>query len=323
MEWIPLLPNKLPVFQIMTRPLTILLLCLAACGTSASAQESSSALKQFEGKTLILRHSLQRDSQKYDAQGNVLTKAEEGSCTVYGGVLIDHIAVTQETLRVEGRRIFFLFSDNGLILYELHKLKGERKPPISTNVVVEIKLEHPMDSDQQAQSILEKVFALNTKDLLHILPEVWRDYIKNHLVSYDASQKSDAEFHWRKQRGARSEAVVDAKPYPNSDDEVPDTDKPIFHIGEDDNVKPPQAKFTPAPDYPAIAQYEKYQGIVVLSIIVGKDGKVYRPHLLRPLGMGLDEIALVRVQTWRFQPSTHKGEPAVVEMNVEVAFNLD
>lgn len=301
----------------------IILVALCLFASLASAQEAESSLKQFEGKTLILRHPLQRDSQKYDAQGNVLAKADEGSWTVYGGVLIDHLAVAQETLRVEGRRIFFLFSDNGLLLYELHKLKGEGKPPISPKVIVEIRLEHPVESDKQVKSILEKVFALNTKDLLASLPDVWRAYVEDHLTSYDASQESNAEFHWRKQRGARSEAVSDAKPYPDNGDEVLHTDKPIFHIGKDDNVKPPQARFTPAPEYSAIAQYEKYRGIVVVSVIVGKDGKVYRPRLLRPLGMGLDEIALANVQTWHFQPSIHKGEPVAVEMNVEVEFNLN
>jgi TonB family protein len=93
-------------------------------------------------------------------------------------------------------------------------------------------------------------------------------------------------------------------------------------VGKDDQVKAPQAKFTSAPEYSAIAQYENYQGIVVVSIVVASDGSVHDVRLLRALGMGLDDIARATVQTWRFRPATHNKEPVAVEMNIEVAFDL-
>jgi protein TonB len=94
-------------------------------------------------------------------------------------------------------------------------------------------------------------------------------------------------------------------------------------VGKDGKVKAPEARFTPAPAYSEIAQYEKYQGIVVVNIVVASDGRVHNIRLLRPLGMGLDEIARATVQTWRFRPATHNNkEPVAVEMNIEVAFDL-
>jgi TonB family protein len=93
-------------------------------------------------------------------------------------------------------------------------------------------------------------------------------------------------------------------------------------VGKDGKVKAPQAKFTSAPEYSAIAQYENYQGIVVVSIVVASDGSVHDVRLLRALGMGLDDIARATVQTWRFRPATHNKEPVAVEMNIEVAFDL-
>jgi protein TonB len=59
-----------------------------------------------------------------------------------------------------------------------------------------------------------------------------------------------------------------------------------------------------------------------VNVVVGTDGKAHRIRLLRALGMGLDEIALSTVRTWRFQPATRNGQPVAVEMNIEVAFNM-
>ena len=91
----------------MRLPLQILLLCTVAIATSASAQEAEAALKQFEGKILILRHPLQSKSQQYDSDGKVLKGGDEGPWTVCGGVRIDKIALAPDKLRFEGRRIFF------------------------------------------------------------------------------------------------------------------------------------------------------------------------------------------------------------------------
>jgi len=38
--------------------------------------------------------------------------------------------------------------------------------------------------------------------------------------------------------------------------------------------------------------------------------------------MGLDDNAMQRVKTWRFDPARLNGEPVAVEMNIEVSFNL-
>jgi hypothetical protein len=63
--------------------LTILLLSIIATSTTSRAQDAEAKLKQFEGKTLILRHPLQLDSQRYDAEGKVLQGGSEGSWAVF------------------------------------------------------------------------------------------------------------------------------------------------------------------------------------------------------------------------------------------------
>lgn len=94
----------------------------------------------------------------------------------------------------------------------------------------------------------------------------------------------------------------------------------IFHVG--DGVSAPRAIYTPEPEFSEEARKAKYQGVVVLNIIVGTDGRVHNPRVVRSLGMGLDEKALEGVKTWKFDPSKKDGRAVAVEMNIEVAFNL-
>jgi protein TonB len=87
-------------------------------------------------------------------------------------------------------------------------------------------------------------------------------------------------------------------------------------------VSAPRAIFTPEPEFSEEARKAKYQGVVVLDIVVGIDGRVHNPKVIRSLGMGLDEKALERVQSWKFDPAKKDGRPVPVEMAIEVAFNL-
>jgi len=87
-------------------------------------------------------------------------------------------------------------------------------------------------------------------------------------------------------------------------------------------VNAPKAIYTPEPEFSEEARKAKYQGVVVLEVMVGTDGRVHNPRVIRSLGMGLDEKAKDGVLTWKFEPATKDGRPVAVEMNVEVSFNL-
>jgi len=87
-------------------------------------------------------------------------------------------------------------------------------------------------------------------------------------------------------------------------------------------VSAPRPLETPEPEFSEEARKAKYQGVVVLEIIVGADGRVRNPRVVRSLGMGLDEKAREKVLTWKFAPATKDGRPVAVEMNIEVSFNL-
>jgi TonB family protein len=93
-----------------------------------------------------------------------------------------------------------------------------------------------------------------------------------------------------------------------------------FRIGN--GVSAPRAIYSPDPEYSEEARKAKYQGVVVLWLIVGPDGKPRDVRVSRPLGMGLDEKAVETVQRWRFDPAMKDGHPVAVQINVEVNFRL-
>jgi protein TonB len=87
-------------------------------------------------------------------------------------------------------------------------------------------------------------------------------------------------------------------------------------------VSAPRALFAPDPEYSEEARKAKYQGVVVLWVVVGPDGKVHDMRVSRPLGLGLDEKALEAVKQWRFEPARKDGQAVAVQVNVEVNFRL-
>jgi protein TonB len=94
----------------------------------------------------------------------------------------------------------------------------------------------------------------------------------------------------------------------------------LFHVGN--GVSAPVPIFSPDPDYSEEARKAKYQGTVVLTVIVGPDGRVHNARVARSLGMGLDEKAIEKVMVWKFKPATKDSKPVAVEVSVEVQFNL-
>jgi protein TonB len=87
-------------------------------------------------------------------------------------------------------------------------------------------------------------------------------------------------------------------------------------------VSAPRALFAPDPEYSEEARKAKYQGTVVLWVVVGADGRAHDVKVQRSLGMGLDQKALEAVRKWKFEPAVKDGRPVAVQINVEVSFRL-
>jgi periplasmic protein TonB len=93
-----------------------------------------------------------------------------------------------------------------------------------------------------------------------------------------------------------------------------------FRVGG--GVSAPRALFAPDPEYSEEARKAKYQGTVLLWVVVGPDGRPQSIRVQRSLGMGLDEKAVEAVRQWRFEPARKDGNAVPVQINVEVNFRL-
>lgn len=87
-------------------------------------------------------------------------------------------------------------------------------------------------------------------------------------------------------------------------------------------VTAPRAIYTPEPEFSEEARKTKYQGTVVLRLIVGTDGRPRDIGIVQSLGMGLDEKAIEALRLWRFEPGRKAGVAVAVLVNIEVNFHL-
>jgi TonB family protein len=93
-----------------------------------------------------------------------------------------------------------------------------------------------------------------------------------------------------------------------------------YHPGG--GVSIPKVVFAVDPEFSDEARRAKYQGVVVLSVIVDAQGNPQHVRVIRQLGMGLDEKAVEAVKQYRFKPGLKDGKPVAVEINIEVNFQL-
>jgi protein TonB len=73
------------------------------------------------------------------------------------------------------------------------------------------------------------------------------------------------------------------------------------------------------PDYPAAARPGKLRGIILLDVVVGRDGSVVETRALNGPEI-LAQAATDAMRWWRFQPYRVDGKPVSVETTVAMEF---
>ncbi|HXP83330.1 MAG TPA: energy transducer TonB [Bryobacteraceae bacterium] len=76
------------------------------------------------------------------------------------------------------------------------------------------------------------------------------------------------------------------------------------------------------PEYSEEARKAKWQGTVVLSLVVDENGSAQGIKVTKSLGLGLDQKAIEAVLKWRFKPGMKDGKPVPVMASIEVNFRL-
>jgi len=87
-------------------------------------------------------------------------------------------------------------------------------------------------------------------------------------------------------------------------------------------LKEPKKLVDVKPVYPETARRARLQGVVILEIIVDRQGAVRSWKVLRPLPLGLTEAAIDAVKQWRYEPTMYNGRPVEVLITVTMRFSL-
>ncbi len=87
-------------------------------------------------------------------------------------------------------------------------------------------------------------------------------------------------------------------------------------------VSAPVVLFAPEPEFSEEARKAKAAGNVLVYLQVDAQGRPTHVHVLRGIGLGLDEKAVEAVRQYKFRPALEDGKPVPVEMNVEVNFQI-
>jgi protein TonB len=94
----------------------------------------------------------------------------------------------------------------------------------------------------------------------------------------------------------------------------------VRHIGG--GVTAPMLIYKVNPEYTPEAKATKIHGPVLVNLIVNEKGEPENVRVVRGIGYGLDQNAVVTVSHYRFKPATEDGKAVPVSVNVEVNYQV-
>ena len=94
----------------------------------------------------------------------------------------------------------------------------------------------------------------------------------------------------------------------------------LRHVGG--GVSSPEVIYKVEPEFSEEARKAKFMGVVTVTLIVNTQGLPQDVHVIRGVGMGLDDKAVEAVRQYKFKPAMENGHPVPVRVNVEVNFQI-
>lgn len=149
----------------MGRKSSLFIVCLLLAHLSAYADNIKDALShKYKKQVLALRSPFTKGTQKFDSQGHPTADQPKEPWLLYGGIYVQGINLSSDTLKLEGPRVGFSGEENGK-----PKAIAMGKP-----IHVEIHLDQPLKSAEEAEAILNRVFFLGDESREHVKPEFLR-----------------------------------------------------------------------------------------------------------------------------------------------------
>lgn len=119
-----------------------------------------------------------------------------------------------------------------------------------------------------------------------------------------------------KEQWEQKKQQMDAESFEISDDSL------FVVVEQPPQIKGGLAQLSSLIKYPSEAIANNIEGRVFVQFVVDKEGKVRAPQLLRGIGYGCDESALLAVSELAFTPGFQRGEPVAVRYSLPIVFKL-
>jgi TonB family protein len=162
--------------------------------------------------------------------------------------------------------------------------------------VGKLKIHIDANTRPELNLILPKIFIDPKEELRPLVPDYWKYFVAG----------TD-----RKSRLAAWEKDVQKTPVPP----LKASDFPAGQLTAPRNISTADPKYTPE------ARSGHLQGRSVLTVVIDTTGTARDVAIIQPLGLGLDEQAVIAVRKWHFAPSTLNSQPVPVRVNIEVNFH--
>lgn len=269
-----------------------ILLALTLLGTASPIWPQANSIQYhldstYTGKRFLLRNFYVGDDLSYGRDGILRAGKNTPGPWTLAGVEITRIEARSNGLEIKAKRLGIYFHDEQQDFLTIGKVKIHIPTPISNDTV-----ENVFDGT------LDKIFIrLGEEDLRPLLPAHWK-------VCLSGKDLDSREAAWDTALSGSKVPFLKTKDFPTG------------------QLTPPKVFFSPDPEYTDSARSQHVQGTSVLGVVVDTAGKPVAAAILRPLGMGLDEAALLAVSRWQFRPGVLNGTPAPVRITIEVGFKF-
>jgi TonB family protein len=268
---------------------------LAMLSSLPQAWANDDLNSEYQGKVLTLRHFYEGKRLVFHSDGSLAGRAEVGPWTVDGQIFVQTIEVKGSVLRIRGRRVCLIFDKKGPprdVLEWLAESKADDRNKRegafwAKDVDIDIRLDSKNPDVEGLKTAMNAVFLAPGESMSNIVPDIWRGYFDKDGGGLRKSSYSGVVYTFKK--------------------------------GE---ISPPRRISGREPEFSEYARISKYQGTMVISLVVDPSGTATDLAIVNPLGLGLDEKAIEAVGAWKFEPGTKDGQPVAVKTMVEVDFHL-
>lgn len=117
-------------------------------------------------------------------------------------------------------------------------------------------------------------------------------------------------------------SVIVTAPDQDADPMLPAVRRATSDSPSDAVIAPSIAEYTTPPLYSEQARRARAEGIVTIAVHVDGSGRLIGARVVKGVGLGLDQNALVALRQWQFRPGTRNGKPEAMDAEIDIEFNL-